>query len=136
MPLGITPQSYPSSSPRQPAFCLLTFPFCGYCLDTFLSFSPPESPPPLFHFPPPIPPNTLASQCSLIIPFKGPLHSCSLHLNSSLPGSLHSHTSCLSSNITSSGMEKEMATHSGILAWKTPWTEEPGRLQSMESQRV
>ena len=32
-------------------------------------------------------------------------------------------------------LEKEMATHSGILAWKTPWTEEPG-LQSMESQRV
>ena len=30
----------------------------------------------------------------------------------------------------------EMATHSSILAWKTPWTEEPGRLQSMGSQRV
>jgi len=28
-------------------------------------------------------------------------------------------------------MEKEMATHSSILAWKSPWTEEPGRLQSM-----
>ena len=33
-------------------------------------------------------------------------------------------------------LEKEMATHSGILAWKTPWTEEPGRLQSMGSQRI
>ena len=33
-------------------------------------------------------------------------------------------------------LEKEMATHSNILAWKIPWTEEPGRLQSMESQRV
>ena len=33
-------------------------------------------------------------------------------------------------------MEKEMATHSSILAWKIPWMEEPGRLQSMESQRV
>ena len=33
-------------------------------------------------------------------------------------------------------MEKEMATHSSTLAWKTPWTEEPGRLQSMGSQRV
>ena len=33
-------------------------------------------------------------------------------------------------------LEKEMATHSSILAWKTPWTEEPGRLQSMGSQRV
>ena len=32
--------------------------------------------------------------------------------------------------------EKEMATHSSILAWKVPWTEEAGRLQSMESQRV
>ena len=29
-------------------------------------------------------------------------------------------------------LEKEMATHSNILAWKIPWTEEPGRLQSME----
>ena len=33
-------------------------------------------------------------------------------------------------------LEKEMADHSGILAWKTPWTEEPGRLQSTGSQRV
>ena len=33
-------------------------------------------------------------------------------------------------------LEKEMATHSTILAWKIPWTEEPGRLQSMESQKV
>ena len=31
-------------------------------------------------------------------------------------------------------LEKEMATHSGTLAWKIPWTEEPGRLQSMGSQ--
>ena len=33
-------------------------------------------------------------------------------------------------------LEKGMATHSSILAWRTPWTEEPGRLQSMGSQRV
>ena len=33
-------------------------------------------------------------------------------------------------------LEKEMATHSTILAWKIPWTEEPGRLRSMGSQRV
>ena len=33
-------------------------------------------------------------------------------------------------------LEKEMAIHSSILAWKIPWTEEPGRLQSMGSQRV
>ena len=32
--------------------------------------------------------------------------------------------------------EKEMATHSIILAWKIPWTEDPGGLQSMGSQRV
>ena len=33
-------------------------------------------------------------------------------------------------------LEKEMATHSGILAWKIPWTKEAGGLQSMGSQRV
>ena len=33
-------------------------------------------------------------------------------------------------------LEKEMATHSSILAWEIPWTEEPDRLQSMGSQRV
>ena len=32
-------------------------------------------------------------------------------------------------------LEKEMATHSSTLAWKIPWMEEPGRLQSMGSQR-
>ena len=33
-------------------------------------------------------------------------------------------------------LEKEMATHSGTLAWRIPWTEEPGGLQSMGLQRV
>ena len=33
-------------------------------------------------------------------------------------------------------LEKGMAAHSNILAWRIPWTEEPGRLQSMVSQRV
>ena len=33
-------------------------------------------------------------------------------------------------------LEKEMATHSSTLAWKIPWMEEPGRLQSMGSQRI
>ena len=37
---------------------------------------------------------------------------------------------------SSNGMEKEMATHSSTLAWKIPWTEEPGGLQSMGSWRV
>ena len=40
--------------------------------------------------------------------------------------------------ITGSGrsLKKEMATHSGILDWKFPWTEEPSGLQSMGSQRA
>ena len=33
-------------------------------------------------------------------------------------------------------LEEELATHSSILAWKMPWTEEPGGLQSMGSQRI
>ena len=33
-------------------------------------------------------------------------------------------------------LEKEMATHSSTLAWKIPWTEEPGRIQSTGSQRI
>ena len=33
-------------------------------------------------------------------------------------------------------LKKEMATHSSILAWRIPWTEEPGGVQSMGSQRV
>ena len=33
-------------------------------------------------------------------------------------------------------LEKAMATYSSILAWKIPWTEEPGKLQSMGSQRI
>ena len=37
---------------------------------------------------------------------------------------------------TRTDMEKEMATHSSVLAWRIPWTEKPGRLQSMGSHRV
>ena len=33
-------------------------------------------------------------------------------------------------------LEKRMATHSSILAWRIPWTEEPGKIQSMGSQRL
>jgi len=33
-------------------------------------------------------------------------------------------------------LEEGMETHSSILAWRTPWTEEPGRLQSMGLQRI
>ena len=43
-------------------------------------------------------------------------------------------------SMTTSGrfhpLEEEMATHSSILAWRMPWTEEPGGLQSIELQRV
>ena len=44
------------------------------------------------------------------------------------------HGTTLYINYTS--LAKEMATHSGILAWRIPWTEEPGGLQSIASQRV
>ena len=39
-------------------------------------------------------------------------------------------------SVDCTGLEKAMATHSGPLAWKIPWTEEPGGLQSMGSQGV
>ena len=39
-------------------------------------------------------------------------------------------------SVTAIVVEKAMAPHSGTLAWKIPWTEEPGRLQSMGSLRV
>ena len=39
-------------------------------------------------------------------------------------------------NLPSSDTEKGMATHSSVLAWRIPWTEKPGRLQSLGSQRV
>ena len=42
----------------------------------------------------------------------------------------------VSSLVREDPLEKEMATHSNILAWRIPWTEEPGGLQSLGSQRV
>ena len=52
----------------------------------------------------------------------------------------HTHSQVQETWIRSLGqvdpLEKEMATHSSILAWKTPWIEEPGGLQSMRSQRA
>ena len=59
-----------------------------------------------------------------------------------LPGGLEGKVSACNAgdpgSIPGSGRtpEKEMATHSSILAWKIPWAEVPGRLQSMGSQRV
>ena len=65
-------------------------------------------------------------------------------LDCSLPGSsLHTRIGSIpfrGFSIPSLGqedpLEKEMATHSSILAWRIPWTEEPGGLQSLGSQRV
>ena len=50
-----------------------------------------------------------------------------------LPGMLETRVRSLGRE---DALEKEMATHSSILAWRIPWMEEPGGLQSMESQRV
>ena len=61
---------------------------------------------------------------------------------SSFPGgqSVKSLPATLETQVHSLGredpLEKEMATHASILAWRMPWTEEPSGLQSMGSQRV
>ena len=46
------------------------------------------------------------------------------------------HETWVQSLIQKAPLEKEMSTHSSILAWKIPWAEEPGRLQSMGLQRI
>ena len=43
---------------------------------------------------------------------------------------------CVQSQGQEDPQEEAMATHSGILAWRIPWTEEPGRIQSMRLQRA
>ena len=59
---------------------------------------------------------------------------------SDLPGGSDGKASAWETQAQSLGqedlLEKEMATHSSILAWRIPWMEEPGRLQSMGLQRV
>ena len=45
-------------------------------------------------------------------------------------------TTMWETQVREDALEKEMATHSSTLAWKIPWMEEHGRLQSMGSQRV
>ena len=50
-----------------------------------------------------------------------------------LPAILETQVQCLG---WEDPLEKGMATHSSILAWRVPWTEDPGELQSMGSQRV
>ena len=68
-----------------------------------------------------------------------------LHLSNALSNSLVAQTvkhlpTMREARVRSLGredpLEKEMANHSSTVAWKMPWMEEPGRLQSMGSQRV
>ena len=59
------------------------------------------------------------------------------HLNwTELNGTEQIYNKCKNSSFKVLHLEEEMATHSSILAWKTSWTEKPGSLQSMVSQRV
>src|SRR5574337_285518 len=48
----------------------------------------------------------------------------------------YDHVKIINDRLAQYHLEKGMATHSSILAWRIPWTEEPGRLSSMETQRV
>ena len=61
-------------------------------------------------------------------------------VGSYLCGSNGKESACTVTGVRSLGwedpLEKGMATHSSILAWRIPWAEEPGRLQSQGSQRV
>ena len=96
---------------------------------------PPET---LFHSPPR--PNTridgevvLASPLSQLTELKEPKCSLVAQRLKRLPGMQETRVRSLGRE---DPLEKEMATHSSTLAWRIPWTEEPGRLQSMGSQRV
>ena len=67
--------------------------------------------------------------------------SCYKDVRTSLVAQMAKHPSTMwETRVQSLGLEdlleKEMATHSSVLAWKIPWMEEPGRLQSMGLQRV
>ena len=58
-----------------------------------------------------------------------------------LPAGSHDLTACQGGDLVRSlgledPLEEDMATHSRVLAWRIPWTEEPGGLQPMGSQRV
>ena len=56
----------------------------------------------------------------------GEVSACKVGDQGSIPGE----------NLQEDPLEKGMATHSSILAWRIPWTEEPGRLHSMELQEL
>ena len=69
------------------------------------------------------------------------INACNVHLRTSLVAqTVKRLSSMLETQVQTLGqedpLEKEMAIHSSTLAWKIPWTEEPGRLQFMGSQRV
>ena len=49
---------------------------------------------------------------------------------------MHTHLHIFYACYAHISLEREMVTHSSVLAWRIPWMEEPGRLQSMGSQRV
>ena len=59
-----------------------------------------------------------------------------MHLYHNCHCSVSAHLCRIITLSSSGGVEKAMAPHSSTLAWKVPWTEEPGRLQSMGSRRV
>ena len=65
--------------------------------------------------------------------FAGSLHIYGLQRVENLPAMQETHVRSLGWNDT---VEKGMATQSSILAWRIPWTEEPGELESMGSQRI
>ena len=72
----------------------------------------------------------------LVISFTGACLLASVTFNSGRSSSFsHAYRQAFAC-IIPSVLEKEIATHSSTLAWKIPWNEEPGRLQSMGSQRV
>ena len=67
------------------------------------------------------------------VPFKSPATSLVAQMVKHLPTMWETRARSLA---WEDPLEKEMATHSSTLAWKIPWKEEPGRLQSMGLQRV
>ena len=77
----------------------------------------------------------MEGQYIIIIPFRELLFQASLvaQMVKSLPAMWETQVRSLD---WEDPPEKEMETHSSTLAWKIPWTEEPGMLQSMGSQRV
>ena len=81
----------------------------------------------------PLPPNTSAPTAGLIALIKALQASLVAQMVKNLPVMQETQVRFLD---WEDPLEEGMATHSGILAWRIPWTEEPGGLQSVGSQRV